>query len=141
MRRTRLGLAVLGLAIGLGACDMMATADVASISGGACTLARLDRVNLDTLIDGQRPCIVLVYDSTMAGVHDQDGMAVLEPAAIRVTTRYWSECVGQTRDHAGWSFGALAPGALWAVDVLFPATADRTGPRAVCDQLVAPLGP
>ena len=141
MRRVRLGMAILGLAIVLGACDTVATADVASISGGACTLARLDRVNLDALFDGRRPCIVLVFDSTMTGVHDQDGMAVLEPAALQVTTRYGSECVGQTRTHAGWSFGSLAPGAVWAVDVLFPQAADRTGPRAVCDQLVAPLRP
>jgi hypothetical protein len=132
---------VLGLAIGLGACDTLATADVASISGGACTLARLDRVNLANLVDGRRPCIVLVYDSTMPGVHDQDGVAVLEPAALRATPGYASECVAQTRGHAGWSFGALAPGALWAVDVQFPEGADRTGPRAVCDQLVVPLGP
>jgi len=123
----------------LGACQVLGTIDVSSVSDDACRLVRLDQAELATTLPDGPPCVVLIYDGSMPGVTVQGDVPALSPADARAQDGYASECFGSTESHDGWRFGDLPGPGPWAVSVI-RTEEGQPGARAVCDRLVAPLG-
>jgi hypothetical protein len=105
----------------------VANPDVGAGTRGECSAMRLDAVpDAAALFDAETPCVVIVADDSMPGVHlapdGGDAVSGIGSSAwlAGLNAGYRLACqtvVAPVADRSGWPLPALTPGATWVLSV------------------------